>query len=86
MLERTRGTGQVSPVEGQTGRVEDWLLVSGALMHLGPVHRAVVVLRFYEDMAEADIARTLDRPLGTVKSDLHRALKKLRPLLEGGTR
>lgn len=37
-------------------------------------------------VAEADIALTLDRPFGTVKSDLHRALKKLRPLLEGGTR
>jgi hypothetical protein len=27
-------------------------------------------------------ARTLDRPVGTVKSDIHRGLAKLRPLLE----
>jgi DNA-directed RNA polymerase specialized sigma24 family protein len=41
-----------------------------------------VLLRFYEDMRESDIARTLDRPLNTVKSDLRRALEKLRPMLE----
>jgi RNA polymerase sigma-70 factor (ECF subfamily) len=44
--------------------------------------RATVVLRFYEDMSEQQIADTLDRPVGTVKSDLHRGLKKLREILE----
>jgi RNA polymerase sigma-70 factor (sigma-E family) len=40
--------------------------------------RAVLALRFYEDLSEADIARVLDCRLGTVKSSLHRALSKLR--------
>jgi RNA polymerase sigma factor (sigma-70 family) len=40
--------------------------------------RAVLALRFYEDMAEADIARVLGCRLGTVKSSLHRGLAKLR--------
>lgn len=40
--------------------------------------RAVVVLRFYEDRPEADIARILGMPLGTVKSTLRRALTTLR--------
>jgi hypothetical protein len=53
-----------------------------SLMELSPIRRATIVLRFYEDMSEADIARTLDRPLGTVKSDIHRGLAKLRQLLE----
>ena len=44
--------------------------------------RAVVVLRFYEDMSEQQISDLLDRPVGTVKSDLHRGLKKMRELLE----
>jgi len=40
--------------------------------------RAVLALRFYEDLPEADIARILDCRLGTVKSSLHRGLSKLR--------
>jgi RNA polymerase sigma factor (sigma-70 family) len=40
--------------------------------------RAVLVLRFYEDMSEADIAQVLQCRPGTVKSSLHRGLEKLR--------
>ena len=40
--------------------------------------RTVVVLRFYEDLTEADIARTMGISVGTVKSTLHRGLAKLR--------
>jgi len=57
------------------------LVMVDALQTLSPARRAVVILRFYEDMSEREIATLLDRPLGTVKSDLHRALKELRPLV-----
>jgi DNA-directed RNA polymerase specialized sigma24 family protein len=40
------------------------------------------VLRFYEDLALADIASLLSRPASTVRSDLRRALTKLRGSLE----
>jgi RNA polymerase sigma factor (sigma-70 family) len=40
--------------------------------------RAVLALRFYEDLSEADIARVLRCRPGTVKSSLHRGLSKLR--------
>lgn len=40
--------------------------------------RAVLALRFYEDLSEADIAEVLGCRLGTVKSSLHRGLSKLR--------
>ena len=40
--------------------------------------RAVVVLRYYQDLSEADIARTLGCKVGTVKSNLHHALAKLK--------
>ena len=40
--------------------------------------RAVVVLRFYEDLPESEISRLLGMPLGTVKSSLSRALARLR--------
>jgi len=40
--------------------------------------RAVLVLRYYEDRSEADIADVLGCRPGTVKSSLHRGLSKLR--------
>ena len=45
--------------------------------------RAVVVLRFQEDLSPAEIAQVLGWPLNSVKSRLHRALKMLRERLEG---
>lgn len=53
---------------------ETWAVVAG----LPARERAVVVLRYWQDMSEADIATTLQWPSGTVKSTLHRALKRLR--------
>jgi len=46
--------------------------------------RAVVILRYQEDLEPAEIARTLEMPVGTVKSSLHRALASLRARLEKG--
>ncbi|HTN79725.1 MAG TPA: sigma factor-like helix-turn-helix DNA-binding protein [Acidimicrobiales bacterium] len=45
---------------------------------LPPVQRAVVVLRFYEDLSLTDIGSILGRPASTVRSDLRRALTTLR--------
>jgi RNA polymerase sigma factor (sigma-70 family) len=51
-----------------------WKLVQ----ELPRAQRAVVVLRFYEDIELVDIATLLGRPANTVRSDLHRALTKLK--------
>lgn len=72
--------------EAHTQRVEDALHLGSALSVLSPIRRATVMLRFYEDMTEAEIARLLDRPLGTVKSDIHRSLQKLRQELAHGAK
>ncbi len=49
-----------------------------ALGQLSTNERAVLVLRYYEDMSEQDTADTLRMPLGTVKTTTRRALAKLR--------
>lgn len=49
---------------------------------LSPMQRAVVLLRYQEDMLPTEIAAVLSMPLGTVKSHLQRALKLLRSKAE----
>ena len=45
---------------------------------LAPAQRAVVLLRYQEDLMPTEISALLSMPLGTVKSHLQRALKLLR--------
>ncbi len=49
---------------------------------LPETQRAVVVLRYQEDMEPGEIASALDIPLNTVKSRLHRGLEFLRRKME----
>jgi RNA polymerase sigma-70 factor (ECF subfamily) len=49
---------------------------------LPDVQRAVVTLRYQEDLDPSEICRIVDMPVNTVKSHLHRALVALRRKLE----
>lgn len=48
------------------------------ILDLSPAARAVILLRFQEDLDPLDIARTLEMPINTVKSHLKRSLATLR--------
>jgi RNA polymerase sigma-70 factor (ECF subfamily) len=69
------------PVDGGMSRVDDQALLAAALRELPPRQRAVVVLRFFDDLSEADTAAALGCAVGTVKSSTSRALARLRELL-----
>jgi RNA polymerase sigma-70 factor (sigma-E family) len=61
--------------------VEERDVLEPALRQLPAPQRAVIVLRFYEDMSEEETAALLDIPAGTVKSRCARGLAQLRSLV-----
>lgn len=61
---------------------EDRLAVLAALAVLTARERAAVVLRYYEDLADQDIAGLLGCSRATVRSLIHRATPKLRRALD----
>ncbi|MEO6715053.1 MAG: SigE family RNA polymerase sigma factor [Mycobacteriales bacterium] len=59
-------------------RVDDQDGLGRAMAELSAKTRAVIVLRFFEDLTEAQVAHALGCSIGTVKSTTHRGLAKLR--------
>jgi RNA polymerase sigma-70 factor (ECF subfamily) len=60
------------------------LAVEQALARLEAGDQRVLRLRYRDDLTQADVARRLGVPEGTVKVRLHRARGRLRMLLEDG--
>jgi RNA polymerase sigma-70 factor (sigma-E family) len=52
--------------------------LTAALRRLPPRQRAVLVLRYFQDLSEAQVAETLGCSVGTVKSTASRGLERLR--------
>jgi len=74
-LERREAT---APDATQGPDVEVRMLIA----HLPERQRAAVVLRYYEDLPEAEIATTLGCSVSAVKSLLHRTVRDLREVME----
>lgn len=76
---RALARGAEVPDHGDTvgARDEVWQ----AICSLSPRQRAVVALRYYEDLSEAEIATTLGMSAGSVKQHADRAMRRLRDTL-----
>lgn len=63
--------------EKVVGQMEENSQMRRLLANLGPQDRAAVVLRYWYDFSEEEIARTLSLTVSAVKSRLHRSRKEL---------
>jgi RNA polymerase sigma factor (sigma-70 family) len=85
LLRRASGelqrNGSHDPPEPE--KAERLALVKGAILKLKPHEQAIVILRFFEKVRLEEIAEILSSSPGTVRSQLSRALKKLRKQLSG---
>src|ERR1700677_3514726 len=66
------------PRQSAAGGPGDSEALLRALRRLGPRQRAVIVLRYWMDMSEAETAAALNCSVGTVKSQASRALATVR--------
>ena len=84
--ERATGTTPDTPVAGHADRVADSDAMWQALQALPPRQRvAIVLLRYYEDLSEAQTAEAMGCAVGTVKSQVYAGLAKLREQLGEAT-
>jgi RNA polymerase sigma-70 factor (sigma-E family) len=70
-----------SPTVGSSH--EDRAALRSAVLRLPRRQRACVVLRYYEDLPEREVANLLGCSIGTVKSQTSRALARLKKEFEG---
>ena len=89
VAERLTGTLPESGTPDPTQESDERSTLIAALQQLGPRQRAVVVLRYWLDLSETEVAIALGCSVGTVKSQASRALASLRQsadLVDGGTK
>lgn len=70
------------PTPKKTLATDETLIIQQAVSNLPEKQRAVILLAYYEDLPQEDIAQILSIPLGTVKSRLHNAIKALKMELQ----
>lgn len=81
LSERPWASPPDSPGGDEAGAATDRLTLRDALARLTPRQRAVLVLRYYEDLTEAQAAVALGISPNTVKSQVRVALQRLRELV-----
>ena len=74
-------TGHVS-IDGLVLQRDQRQRLLQAVGQLNPDQQALISLRYFLELPEAEVAATLKIPIGTVKSRLHRTLAKLREIIQ----
>ncbi|WP_329416661.1 SigE family RNA polymerase sigma factor [Streptomyces sp. NBC_00704] len=71
----------VTEVGDVSASVAERTRLEAALVQLPPRQRAAVVLRYYQDLPEKQVAEALGCPVGTVRSHASRGVARLRRIL-----
>ena len=74
----------VDKVWDSVAQKQDVERVRGALRHLTPIQREALEYAYFDGMTQSQIAQRLGLPLGTVKTRIRDALKRLGETLGGG--
>ncbi|MEV5504817.1 sigma-70 family RNA polymerase sigma factor, partial [Nonomuraea fuscirosea] len=69
-----------SPARDPHHQSELRLVLRSALARLTARQRAVLVLRYFEDLPEQEVAQVMGCSVGTVRSTAHRSLARLREI------
>lgn len=78
----TLPSSRISTEEEVERRIEREYILE-ALDTLPPEQREVIMLAYFEGYSQSEMAKILNQPLGTVKTRVRLAMKKLRVALEG---
>lgn len=73
----------LTPIQSEEFHHSERMTIREAIAKLPEIQRAVVLLFYYHDLPLEEIAKILEIPIGTVKSRLHTAIKRLKEELEG---
>jgi RNA polymerase sigma-70 factor (sigma-E family) len=79
---RSRQTADLPGPENEVDRINARLALHGALARLPRRQREALVLRFYAELSEPEIAAAMKVSVGTVKTHLHRAMNALSERME----
>lgn len=79
----------MTPVVSTDASIEDIMIseeltkiIDGTIIELRPFHRTLIDMRYYKGMTYDEIAKKLNKPVGTIKTGLHRAKKILYKLMK----
>jgi RNA polymerase sigma-70 factor (ECF subfamily) len=81
-LDRRRDEASLEGDVAQTEPAPDHRDVRAAVRTLDESERLLVLLRYWADLTQPEVARLTKLPEGTVKVRLHRARQRLRAALE----
>jgi len=60
---------------------EEFIKLHQSISKLNPTYQTVIALRFFEKKKISEVSQILSKPEGTIKSQIHRAIKELKKLM-----
>lgn len=74
---------EIKIAERELKSKEEFIKLHQSISKLNPIYQSVIALRFFEKKKISEVSQILGKPEGTIKSQIHRALKELKKLIIG---